>query len=1044
MDNFNVIINKQTIEIVTEPTTKWYCFASGNFSLSQYTGIGSATINIVAPPSVLEITGYVEFVVNSYHCSSKLRYNLNETNEDYLMVSPLNVNFTKKGEYMMIHVSSSKPWTVTSDTHIIVRDKINDSFYVESNSEDNYKITITVSNSSQSQIVTIQQKTKVIDDTCTLIVTKDPNVVDATVFQLNVISKKGNNFSPYKIVSKPNNITTNDDGLGTIFCSVIDLTKDCKGSITITNECGMSQTITVNYNGKIIQDEVFYISYNGREYVDVNITYSKNPFSWVGNDINLPYNKSYTFNIVSLDSNGNNVYWFPKSYNNDIIEVSSNQNTLSLLLLDYTENNSGESILLENNNGQHIVLNFKIIGGLIEVIETFFEIGLTEGNKSKNVTTDYIASGVIVYLDSYKTNNTDVSWNCNYRDNVVNYTVDPMNSIGGTNNKVTIMADESVLVNLEEAFVGAVTFQQSETFDTVTVNIRHTAISKVWKEVSSEITAITISPSIVTVPSCANEKSEGITVTGFHKIVERLLDDKGNSYGERTRYEERDITDIVTWNNPNADLVIRKENSILYVYSTTSNNYGNNDRIVNFTISISGLNGNLMATQPPAQQSDLNHHDMDAAIKKVFLEIEPILYEISGGVSTHVYRYADVDIKSYIIDSCGNVNTETEKVRSETFTTEVIVKQINKDTVSGFTISNDYTIITVDVNPWGYVFVKTDESIIELHFVDKDTPTQTVGVITKRNCLERIGQFVSEYTFSQPFATMTEQSPIVYLTQKGQSDKQPYILVSAPEWVIITMNPTSNEFISTIDVNVEKNKTKDERIGEIVFRQVDSNKEVIYSVRQDARGIIPIPDFNYLVLRYYWNIADGDDLDTATVFVNTGIEEAIASGGTWTLDNKSVGYSFPKPTTNVYPIPEKIITSPSNKVFLEFGGDNTQDGNESVWINFLEVCNEDNIETLPDEIYLDVYASWFAKMESGAIRIEISAYKGGTMIKDPSNPYNFINEGGTLSFNSIENTHVLVQGGSEHFIDYQTKYNHVAKVTYFKETQSAILQLLNE
>lgn len=142
----------------------------------------------------------------------------------------------------------------------------------------------------------------------------------------------------------------------------------------------------------------------------------------------------------------------------------------------------------------------------------------------------------------------------------------------------------------------------------------------------------------------------------------------------------------------------------------------------------------------------------------------------------------------------------------------------------------------------------------------------------------------------------------------------------------------------------------------------------------NANGVCYVPptinSFDYLVIRYWWTSNNGQDFDSATGFVNM-------PGNS--INNKSVGY---KPGG-------KVLTLGSPEV-LNFIGDNTQSGYESVLISYANIPSNGPANT-PYELHLA--GNWFNARYDGNVQVELVAYRGGSMTKNTSN-YLWENSGG--------------------------------------------------
>ena len=235
-----------------------------------------------------------------------------------------------------------------------------------------------------------------------------------------------------------------------------------------------------------------------------------------------------------------------------------------------------------------------------------------------------------------------------------------------------------------------------------------------------------------------------------------------------------------------------------------------------------------------------------------------------------------------------------------------------------------------------------------------------------------------------------------------------------------------------------ENEDFDERNVTLKFKQVDgcSNNEIIVSFKQYGNGTLFIPDFDYLVVRYFWESDAGRDLDTVTV-----IPYLIKSDGTNVTDTTTysyigdgVGYG------NGYGV------SGVNGVYIEHAGDNTQNGNECVYINFKNMCSEEQIGDMLrngiEKIRVNLYGIWFGEKGNGELDVSLIAYKDGDMIDDPNDQFNFVNTGGTEVYNDIKNAKVCAYGAG-YASTYESNYNLIGYVEYNVRTASAML-VLNE
>lgn len=137
----------------------------------------------------------------------------------------------------------------------------------------------------------------------------------------------------------------------------------------------------------------------------------------------------------------------------------------------------------------------------------------------------------------------------------------------------------------------------------------------------------------------------------------------------------------------------------------------------------------------------------------------------------------------------------------------------------------------------------------------------------------------------------------------------------------------------------------------------------------DFNGSI-IFDADYMVLTY--NFSDGRDLDTRTRVVSPDIGQNTQRDYLgWGVNGKF----------------------PTNNPFIEFGGDNTGVGKESVLLNILKLS-----ESFPSlqEIVLDARAWWYNTVGNSPVNLQVAFYKGGAMVKSG---YTWVNPTAVNSLN---------------------------------------------
>lgn len=181
--------------------------------------------------------------------------------------------------------------------------------------------------------------------------------------------------------------------------------------------------------------------------------------------------------------------------------------------------------------------------------------------------------------------------------------------------------------------------------------------------------------------------------------------------------------------------------------------------------------------------------------------------------------------------------------------------------------------------------------------------------------------------------------------------------------------------------------------------------------RQLAELTGAMNDWDYLTVRYTWTSSAGTDLDIAVGFHNTNISA---------INNRVVGY--------------RGGDTQGSPPYLEWAGDNTGDGGESVLFdpNAVYAANP----TLQNTIELLVTCVWWNTKLTGWVTVELIAYKNGTMQK---NGYIYENVGGReVSRQTITK---VINATNTSYLDgsqfYSGSGNKVGKVIYNKSQKSA-------
>lgn len=1046
----SVDINGKTIIIKT--TEQWYCTVYGNFILDKYSGQGDTTLTII-PIDNNTINGYVTFIIGNIYCPSKYTVIVKcEGIEAHLSVTPESITFKGKGESATCNVDSTSSWYI--DNESIYNNKeinitINDdkSFNIESNIDDDFEIALNISNlEGLEDKVIIRQKNEYTNDCiCNLTVSSYQNA-STLILSIDSTNTECNSGYEFKYDEDSLQLTLADDG-NAIF-KVIDETKYGKYNITIKNNCNLSETVIFDYSEKKDDEIEFYITENNCK--ELNIIFKNIEITNInGCDVEIPCSKSHKFDVYSRKSISsiNDVNWKPvdtlnvESYDKDSITINNDGNGITRLI---------------NDNGDFITLIFNTDESCAD--SNVFTISETNNEtKDSKITVDYKDDGNTVYLFSYTKDSNDnkkqLPWKVYSIDNMMKYTITPNKASGDSS--VIISVDTKQIENLETSYVGTVIFQQDETYKKVTVNIKHDITGSTWcyDKDSITLTSITASSTIVNIPPCGGD-SETITLEGYGTMnaYYKTNCDNDKYFDEKIVYFGPIPLTNIGWSGGNTISVSNIGNN--YTWSKESpNSYGNNRLIEIFSGTVKSYtfqyDGNNFSGDASEQTIEVQAMQEVASIgtgtsegseilKEVVLRLDNSLVDISGE-TREAYCYAVLSQSSSLIDTCGNpINGSTQEGEEK----NEPINEVNRyGSCDGFSINgNNIIIAPLDSD---YIFKCDNDDCIEFPANDGQSSGDT-GT-TDEYVFEWLDTRIFDYinTLTTVRAIPPKETEIESVKSTGrrectfyakydemESNKVTliqgianniddvtlkYKVKEKPDWVKVTLSDRVGiDRLTTITINALDNPSEDIRNGNIILVQDESNNTLDICVTQVGKDVIKIPEFDYLVLRYYWDDYAGKDLDTATVIVNSNIT---------TLDGKAVGWALNGSIDDI----------------LFHGGDNTGSGNESAYINFNELLKDGNFDILPDKVICDVYGNWYNTMLSGIVNMEITAYKGGTMSKDG---FNFINTGGQIVYTTNQYTKVDTSCNSC-VNDYKNNYSYVAKITYNKKTREATMNIIN-
>lgn len=341
------------------------------------------------------------------------------------------------------------------------------------------------------------------------------------------------------------------------------------------------------------------------------------------------------------------------------------------------------------------------------------------------------------------------------------------------------------------------------------------------------------------------------------------------------------------------------------------------------------------------------------------------------------------------------------------------------------TLNGNTVTVVAEENP-----NTTDRETSTITFTQEETGNQvTLTLNQKAKEVEYTFRFADttdkEYTVWLPYSAGTLTVGLISTDTLGN---KPHVNFKLSDDQLFDNNPTTNP-VTNSSYNFEfsghypSNTSVDNRdVADIVFTQMESLDTLTLHVKQYGDGTVVIPDFDYLVTRYYWTVDDGKDLDSLTVIRGTGLKTSDGSS----IDSHKVGYG-----------------GNGNMVgYLEHGGDNTASGNESCLITLANICTEENLLTMKQngvtDFQVEIYTNWYNLRKNGNCQIEFVAYKGGTISRDSDNKYNFVNTGGTEVYNDIFDFNTWASG-AEQSSGYENDYTKTGIINYNISSKSITL-----
>lgn len=185
------------------------------------------------------------------------------------------------------------------------------------------------------------------------------------------------------------------------------------------------------------------------------------------------------------------------------------------------------------------------------------------------------------------------------------------------------------------------------------------------------------------------------------------------------------------------------------------------------------------------------------------------------------------------------------------------------------------------------------------------------------------------------------------------------------------------------------------------------------------RKEIELSEFDFMLVRYMWGAGSGNDLDTSTGILNTGLA----------IDNSYVGFNQTGGTTQEF-VP---LGTTSSSAYLWYALDNTSgDGVEAIVLGVNNIKN--GPATLFNKIKFPIMAHWWSARGTGNIQIELTTYKDGYMGKTGTN---IINVNGTLVSTNTLSVNVLQMASGSVIL---SAFQHIATVDYDILTDTAVVK----
>jgi hypothetical protein len=168
--------------------------------------------------------------------------------------------------------------------------------------------------------------------------------------------------------------------------------------------------------------------------------------------------------------------------------------------------------------------------------------------------------------------------------------------------------------------------------------------------------------------------------------------------------------------------------------------------------------------------------------------------------------------------------------------------------------------------------------------------------------------------------------------------------------------------------------------------------------------VVENPD--YVVMRYFWTDADGEDLDSATRALGSGIAA---------MDGKVTGWRMAD------------VGDAALESYICWGGDNMFSGQETVMLDLRALRAQ--YGQVASSFNVELFANWYKSKLSGNAEIWVTAYQGGTMRKTGTL---WVNDGGVMILDSGKVKVKVTSSGQTAYASWLSSYTKIGYVNYRK------------